>query len=176
MRRFASIAVFCAFALLNPADPAIGQGVAPSTDQSKSFRGASRADELAQQPTGIGFSLLDPARLQIHHSYSMSYFSGGGQSGSIGLYMSTLQYQFSKPLTLRVGLGYLHQPLGFLNENMVGPEGGRILPNVQLDFRPSENMLLRFDYRTVPVSTYDYRYGGGWYSPWSRSTLDAWDW
>lgn len=171
MRRFASIAVVCLVGVVWTVGSAHSQGVSPSTDPASSFRGAMRADDLAGQTSGVGFSLLDPSRLTINHSYSMSYFSGGGQSGSIGLYMSTLSYQFSKPLTLRVGLGYLHQPLGFLNNDMVGPEGGRILPNVQLDFRPTENMFLRLDYRTIPVTGYDSRAGMGWPSP----LFDRWD-
>jgi hypothetical protein len=106
----------------------------------------------------------------------MTYFSGSGYSGSVGLYMSTLDYQLSRPLSLRIGLGYLHQPLGFLNSSAVGPEGGQILPNVRLDFRPSDALHFRFDYRTIPTSVYGARYGWGPYVPGSRLNDRLWGW
>jgi hypothetical protein len=103
----------------------------------------------------------------------MSFFSGSGQSGSVGLFMSTIEYQLSRPLSLRVGLGYLHQPLGFL-KNSSGTDGGRILPNVTLEYRPSDKFGFILDYRTVP-SSYRMGYGWGWNAPYSGGN-DLWDW
>jgi hypothetical protein len=144
-----------------------------SHDVSPSFAGAARASDLSAASNSFGFSLLDPSRLNISHSYSMSYWSGGGQSRSVGLYMSTLEYQFCKPLSVRVGLGYLHQPLGFTGVS--GP-GGEFLPNVRLDWRPTDNMQFIIDYRTIPTSTYDRGYGYGFHSPYYRSLNPLWDW
>lgn len=144
------------------------------TNAMPSFSGASKPVQLSSAAPKLGFSLLDPSRIKFHNSYSMSYFSGGGQASSVGLYMSTLEYQFSQPLSIRVGLGYLHQPLGFLGTS--GPEGGEFLPNVRLDWRPSDNMHFSIDYRTVPASLYNTGYGLGYYSPYRRSMNPIWDW
>ena len=142
---------------------------------ARSFSGAARAGDLATPSSSIGFSLLDPSRLRIRHSYSLSYLSGSGQASSVGLYMSTLEYQFSKPLSIRVGLGYLHQPLGFTGTS--GPQGGTFLPNVRLNWQPTENMQFIIDYRTIPTSAYNR--GNGYYglrSPYYRSANPLWDW
>ena len=141
-----------------------------------SFSGAAKPVQLSSAAPKLGFSLLDPSRIKLHNSYSMSYFSGGGHSASVGLYMSTIEYQLAQPLSIRVGLGYLHQPLGFLGTS--GPEGGEFLPNVRLDWRPSNNMHFSIDYRTVPTSMYNYGYGYGlgYYSPFVRSADPIWDW
>jgi hypothetical protein len=52
------------------------------------------------------FSLLDPSRVKMWHSYTFSYFSGRGGSGNIGLYLNTIEYRPSDPLRLQVSLGY----------------------------------------------------------------------
>jgi hypothetical protein len=146
-----------------------------ATTSIGSFNGAPRAGDLLAPAKQAGFSLLDPSRLHISHSYSMSYYSGGGRSGSVGLYMSTLQYQLSRPLSLRVGLGYLHQPLGFLNSN-AHPVENEILPNFRLDFRPSDNFHFMVDYMTIPSSAYGNGYGRGGYAPGYGALNRLWGW
>lgn len=146
-----------------------------ATTSIGSFNGAPRAGDLLAPTKSSGFSLLDPSRLHISHSYSLSYYSGAGQSGSVGLYMSTLEYQLSRPLSLRVGLGYLHQPLGFLSSNAT-PVGNEFLPNVRLDFRPSDNLHFVVDYMTIPSSAYGNGYGWGGYTPGYGSLNRLWGW
>lgn len=147
---------------------------------SGSFYGADRVSELTERRSGGGFSLLDPSKFSMSHSYSMSYFSGSGNSGSIGLYMNTITYQISDPLTLRLGLGYWHQPLGFLNNSGGNSRlsGGKFLPNVSLDYRPSEKFRFLLDFRTVPTygrNNYTRRSGYGSRSLFG-STYDPWGW
>jgi len=139
-----------------------------------SFTGAPRASDLTGSIAGAGFSLLDPSRFRIHNSYSLSFLSGSGRSASVGMFMSTIEYQLSRPLSLRVGLGYLHQPLGFL-KNVNGPDQGRILPNVSLDYRPSDKFRFSVDFRTVPSSVDGMWYGWGGTSPY-RGGGSLWDW
>ena len=167
-RALVAMAVLCLSVAAVRADD---QVVSPS---GSSFSGAPRATDLVGSMARSGFSLLDPSRFRIHNSYSLSFLSGSGQSGSIGLFMSTIDYQISRPLSLRVGLGYLHQPLGFL-KNTTGPGQGRILPNATLDYRPSDKFHFILDFRTVPASYGRMGYGRGWGSPYPGSN-DLWDW
>ena len=161
--------------------PAFGQGMPSSShsDLSGSFRGADRVSELVKEPSGGGFGLLDPSRFSMSQSYSMSYVSGSGYSGSVGLYMNTITYRISDPLTLQVGLGYLHEPLGFLNKSggEAGRNTGRFLPNARLDYRPSEKFHLMVDFRTVPV-LWDNGAGGyyGYRTPYWLGPSDPWGW
>jgi hypothetical protein len=168
LRALLAIAVLCLSTTVVWAD---GQVVSPS---SASFSGAPRASDLIGSSTSSGFSLLDPSRFHIHNSYSMSFFSGSGQSGSVGLFMSTIEYQLSQPLSLRVGLGYLHQPLGFLKNNS-GPTGGRFLPNATLEYRPSNKFDFIVDFRTIPMSYDGMGYGRGWNSLYPGRN-SYWDW
>lgn len=107
------------------------------------------------------FSLLDPSKLKISHSYSFGYFSGGRSSGSIGMYMSTIEYQIYQPLTVRLGLGYLHP--GFIGNSNIDINS-RILPNFSLRYTPSSNFSLSIDVLTVP----EYYYLNRYYEPFGR--------
>ncbi|MBI5867904.1 MAG: hypothetical protein HZB43_06385 [candidate division Zixibacteria bacterium] len=163
-----AIAIMCLAAI--PAYAVDNNG----TSSSASFSGVPRANDLVGAVTKPGFSLLDPARFKIRNSYSLSFLSGSGQSASVGMFMSTIEYQLSQPLSLRVGLGYLHQPLGFL-KNTTGPGQGRFLPSATLDYRPSDKFHFIVDFRTLPASYGGVGYGRGWGSPYPGSN-SLWDW
>ncbi len=164
-----SIMVLAAGVAMAQSGP-VNPGSAPG-----SFSGAPRLGDLIETPSATGFRLLDPSRLKMSQSYTMSYFSGSGNSGSVGLYMNTIEYQFARSLTVRLGLGYLHQPLGFL-QNSGGQSAlseGRFLPNMSIDFRPSSKFRMRLDFRTVPtyggnngLSRYGYSPYAGLRNPW----------
>jgi hypothetical protein len=151
-------------------------GEVPSTQQS--FSGAPRVGDLVNAPSGVGWGLLDPSRFRMRQSYSLSYMSGAAGSGSVGMYMNNIEYQLFKPLTLRVGLGYLHQPFGSRGANSAGlaVDDGFFIPSAGLEYRPSENFLLMVDFRQYPAGTAPYsRWGYGGWTPYGRSNLfDGW--
>jgi len=103
-----------------------------------------------------GASLLDPSRLKMYQSYTFSYFSNSKQSGSFGLYTNTLEYRVSEPLLVRIGLGYLHQPLSVFRRGSQDLKGV-ILPNFQLFYQPNENFFLKIDFSSMP-GWFEYRY------------------
>jgi hypothetical protein len=77
------------------------------------------------------FRLLDPSRLTMNHSYSLSYFSGPGGGQSVGMYMNSIGYQIAKPLYIQFDLGIMHNP-GALVGSGNATAGARILPNFML--------------------------------------------
>jgi len=103
-----------------------------------------------------GLSLFDPSRLRISNSYTFSYFSSGNTSGSLGIYTTTLNYQLSHPLSLTLSINYLHQPLSVFGSS--GSRYGRndlgiknsVLPNFQLQYRPSNNFSFMINILTYP--------------------------
>jgi hypothetical protein len=106
------------------------------------------------------FSLLNPERLKMNHSYSFSYFSNGQTSGSFGVYTTTLKYQLSNPLSLTLSLNYLHQPLSVFRRDALTIDN-RILPNFQLHYRPNSSFSLWINVLTLPAA-----YGPGNESFW----------
>jgi hypothetical protein len=168
----AAVIVFAGVALAFAQDH-----VAATNGDRTSFSGAPRVSDLATASKALGFRLLDPSRLRMHQSYSLSYFSGSGVSGSVGLYMNTLEYDLFKPLTVRVGLAYMHSPFG-ISDRSGGTvlDENRILPSFGLDYHPSDKFFLSIDYRTMPSSGWPYG-GGGFFRADSRwGLLDPWRW
>ncbi|MBI3872203.1 MAG: hypothetical protein HY304_03890 [candidate division Zixibacteria bacterium] len=167
------VAAAVALGLVAGATSAFAQtGLSVANPARGGFAGATRASDLTGSQLGRGWALLDPSRLHMRQSYSLSYFSGSAGSGSVGLYMNTLEYDLFKPLTVRVGLGYMHNPLGSLVKSGGGGQAlveNRFLPNFSLDFHPSDKFQLMVDFRTVPYDGLGY-YGSrsryGFMSPW----------
>lgn len=99
-------------------------------------------------------SLFDPSRLTMHNSYSFSYYSGNGQSGTIGYYMNSIEYAFSGPLKIRLDLGYLHNPTSLFSRGSSGSNTGAFVPGLSVDWKPSDQFRFRLDYRQVPFGYY----------------------
>jgi hypothetical protein len=111
---------------------------------------------LQLQKPSLSLSLLDPSRLKMSQSYSLSFVSGDGRSQTIGLYMNSIEYQVSRPLTLTLHLGYLHQPTALFGRGRDSGLGGTFLPGFELDYRPSENFFFKINMSSY---TYPYYYG-----------------
>jgi hypothetical protein len=125
---------------------------------------------LLQAPATIGRAAtnllgLDPSRLQMHQSYQMNFMNFGGQSMSQGLYLNTISYQFSLPLSVSVQWGMAHQPFASSFQNASMFKSGPFLSAAQVRYQPKPNMLLQLDFRQGPYSYDSYGY---YDSPWSR--------
>jgi hypothetical protein len=115
---------------------------------------------LGTAPAATPFSLLDFSRIKWSHSYSVSFFSGGGESSSLALANTSMFYEISSKLSLQVDLGILHNP-GALWGN--AQSGAEILPAFRLDYRPSENVRMSINFQRytggyLPLRS-GYRYG-----------------
>jgi hypothetical protein len=127
--------------------------ILPLTQLQASGINSSDDNLLGIESNAKKFSLLDPQRLKISHSYTFSYFSNSTTSGSFGVYATTLRYQLSDPLSLTLNLNYLHQPLSVFRQNSLGVKES-ILPNFQLHYKPSNNFSLWINVLTLPSSYY----------------------
>lgn len=98
---------------------------------------------------------LNPERFYMNQSYGVTFYSGGGQSGSLGAYTNSLNFKLSNPLFLRVNLGIMHQPFG-------GPKGvegqnAQFLHGAELIYKPNKKFQMQVGYSTMPV--YNNGYG-----------------
>jgi len=100
---------------------------------------------------------FDLSKIDFSHSYSIGYFSGGGFSGTQGYYSGTMRYQISRPLTLTLNLGILHDPGALFGHNKFS-DNALFLPSGWLDWRPSDNFRLSVGVETVPAG-----YNRGYY-------------
>ena len=106
---------------------------------------------LGMQPASSAFSLIDLSRVKWSNSYSVSFFSGGNYSGSIGLFNTMMNYELTPNLSLALNLGVLHNAGALLGN---GQSDATFLPGFQLDWRPSKQFSL-----SVAVQRYVGYYG-----------------
>ena len=105
-----------------------------------------------------GFGLLDPGKFSMSHSYMMSYLSSGGKGNMIGLYMNTMNYAISDPLSLTVHLGYLHQPfISGRTENVSLNQA--IVSAFELSYQPRKDFFLKIEYGSAPYQYSPYYWG-----------------
>lgn len=105
-----------------------------------------------------GFSLnklFDPRFFQMHHSFQMSFGSGGGGSGSIGEYTNTMMWRFSQKLAARVDVGVTQNlfgsaPTGFGSPGSQNSSANIYLKNAEVSYQPMKNMTLHLSFRQAP--------------------------
>ncbi len=109
-----------------------------------------KPSEGFQKTRGFLDQLFDSNKLSISHSYSLSYYTAGGKGYNQGLYLNTINYQFSDPLLMQVRFGYLHQPFG--GSNMISKETNNkfFVQRAMLQYQPFKNTTLVIDYQTYP--------------------------
>ncbi|MFQ6002665.1 MAG: hypothetical protein ACE5KJ_02860 [Candidatus Zixiibacteriota bacterium] len=119
--------------------------------QIESSSAKSQTDEslLGVKSKAKSFSLLDPSKFRMSHSYTLSYFSSGKTSGSFGVYTNVLEYKFSNPLTLTLSLNFLHRPLSVFRKDQLRTKDA-ILPNFQLRYRPNDSFSFTINVLTFP--------------------------
>ena len=118
---------------------------------------ATPLNTLGVQPATTPFSLLDMSRLRWSNSYSVSFFSGSGYSGSAGLWNSTMLYEFSSKLSMALNIGILHNT-GAIWGN--GNTDATILPGFMLDYHPSEKFRMTIGVSRQSSLLYPYFYPG----------------
>lgn len=120
----------------------------------------NRASVLGVKPAVSPFSLIDLSRVKWSHSYSVGFFSGGGYSGSMGLYNTSMLYEISSQLSLTVNLGISHNTGAIWGD---GSSDANFLPGFRLDYHPSESFRM-----SLGIQRYT-----GYYVPYSYRPL--WD-
>ncbi len=136
--------LYCLTALLMliTAGPAFGQMVDKAEIQS------AKEDYLGLNPVSKPFSLIDMSRLQFSHSYSFSFFSGSGTSGSVGLYTGSIFYELSRSLSLDIRLGIAHDAGALFGNSL--ETGATFFPAVNLDYHPSKSFRLSIGFESHP--------------------------
>lgn len=112
----------------------------------------NRSSALGIKPAVSPFSLIDLSRVKWSHSYSVSFFSGGDYSGSMGVFRTNMFYEFSSKLSMSLNLGIAHNTGAIWGD---GSSEAQLLPGFQLDYHPSDKFRM-----SVGVQTY-----GGYVSP-----------
>ena len=93
--------------------------------------------------------LLDPTRFDMHHSFSMSTMSLGGQAMNVAAYTNIMTYELNHNLHLGTRFS-LVQPTGMMGPGNYGLNNTQFLYDAHLQYRPSENTLIEFKMSNRP--------------------------
>jgi hypothetical protein len=122
---------------------------------------------IQPQSSSDWFNLFNPNNFQMRHSYSASYSMGGGQGLALQRYTNTMMYQFLPNLDARVDLSLQNSPYSTLDYKLQNQFSKAFISRVELNYHPSDNMVIRLQYRELPYSYYGYGYNrsfGGMFS------------
>ena len=117
------------------------------------------------RPVSKPFSLIDLSRVRWSHSYSVSFYSGGSGSASMGMYRGDIFYEFTPSLSVNIGIGVSHTP-GAMFDNSI-KNNSELYPSVQLDYHPGSNFHLSIGFERSPGFYLD-PYRLGYYDYWRR--------
>lgn len=115
---------------------------------SRALTSPNRIDSI------FGLLGLNPDKFSMSHSYSLSFAAAGGKTFNQGLYLNSMKYRLSDPLTLHLQIGVQHQPFG----NQVGnalAKNQAFISRAGMEYKPSENIKLQLEFSRQPAS---YRY------------------
>ena len=102
--------------------------------------------------------LLDASRFNMHHSFSMSTMSLGGQAMNVAAYTNMMTYELNHNLHLGTRFS-LVQPTGMMGPGNYGLNNTQFLYDANLQYRPSENTLIEFNMSNRPYyNRYNHQY------------------
>jgi hypothetical protein len=87
-----------------------------------------------------------PGRFSMHQSYSLTAMSGPSGSMSSGLYLNTLMYRLSTPLTVFADVGFhspIHSSMPGLQQE--GGPGSLVFPRLGLEYKPNERLTMNLE-------------------------------
>jgi hypothetical protein len=138
-----------------------GSAFAQLTDQA-ALKTSQTSPALGVRAASNPWSLLDLSRIKWSNSYSVSYFSGGGASGSAGLLRTNMFYEFSPKLSMSLNLGVMHNLSGVYGDINSKPT---ILPGFSLNYHPSSKFQMSLSVQRVSGMVTPYSGNSNWGFP-----------
>lgn len=102
----------------------------------------------------FGLSFIDPSKMQMSHSFSLSYLSAGDLGVTQSLYLNTISYQIANPLFLKVQWGIQNFPYNSMGSDNPAFKSGFVFSGAELKYKPSKNFMIKFEYSQLPYSGY----------------------
>ena len=130
-------------------------------------QGPRVSDGVSSQTGSFLFGWFNPESFRMRHSFDLSYHTMGGQGMSLATYTNSMTYDFAENLNARADVSMSYSPY-----NTFSTFGGKkndlssiYLSRAEVNYKPWENVLVKFQYRQVPYGNYYY---SPFYNPWYR--------
>lgn len=99
------------------------------------------------------FGLIDPSKLHMRHSVSMSYGMMGSNGMMLSSYMNMMDYQISDNLLLRANLGIMTSPYNTMGEGFYLNEP-RFFGGAALEYKFNEKSSISLQFQSTPYYYY----------------------
>ncbi len=130
-------------------------------------QGPRVSDGVSSQTSSFLFGWFNPESFRMRHSFDLSYHTMGGQGMSLATYTNSMTYDFAENLNARADVSMSYSPY-----NTFSTFGGKkndlssiYLSRAEVNYKPWENVLVKFQYRQIPYGNYYY---SPFYNPWNR--------
>lgn len=107
----------------------------------------------------FGFFNMDNFRMS--HTFDIS-FQTFGSAGNLALttYTNSMFYKINDQLNIQADISLVNSPYNSFGKDFSSKINGLYLSRAQINYRPTENMSIIFQYRNIPSYYYPY----SWYS------------
>lgn len=113
---------------------------------------------LKSNDGGLLYGLFNPNNFSMHHSFSLSYQTFGGQGLSMGMYTNSMAYKVSDDLDMKADISLMASPYNTLGKQYQSSLSGLFLNRAELNYRPWKNTLFQIQFQQVPAN---YMMGSG---------------
>ena len=96
-------------------------------------------------------SFFNPENFKMRQSFSMDYMTMGGQGLSLGTYTNSMMYKLSNQFDARADVSVQSSPYSSFGQRLQSSLTGVFLNRAEINYRPSDNMLLRVSYQRAPL-------------------------
>ncbi len=126
---------------------------------------------LSDNPMGSLFSIIDPSKFDMNHSFEMSYSSFGNDGMALGVYTNKISYEFNEQLNFQVNTSFVNSPYNSLGEGFTNSINGVYIDKARINYNPSEKLNISLQFSNSPFNYYD-RYSMRGFSPYSNRWFD----
>lgn len=97
---------------------------------------------------------FDLSRLNLRNSYSISFYSGNGYSGTMAMYSGSLLYKLRQNMSISFNLDVLHQPNALFDSRGTSSDI-KLIPSGTFDWRPSKHFRMQINFTHIPSMDYN---------------------
>ncbi len=121
----------------------------------------SIVDGMVDRSPNFILGFFDASKFSMHHTYSMSYMSGGGDALALGVYTNSMMYKFADNLNVQVDASLVHTPYSTFGTQAQNNINGIYLSRASLNYTPFKDFHVSLLYQKVPqTGMFGYGYDG----------------
>lgn len=113
------------------------------------------------------FGFINPNNFQMSHTFDISYQTFSGGNLALTTYTNSMFYKINDQLNIQADISLVNSPYNTFGKEFSSQLNGLYLSRAQINYKPSDNTSIIFEYRSLPGGLYNPYWNG--YSPYYRN-------